>query len=161
MPSPTVPPGSSKDRRSSASRPTTLWWVLGALLVLAVGQAYFLTPPGKQVTYSEFKGMVRGGQVAEVEVGDTIIRGTLKKPGDDGVSAFSTTRIEDPKLVEELDANTVKYSGEVVSRWLPEVIGWIVPLLLIFGLWSFFMRRMGGAEGGVMSFARSKAKIYA
>ena len=77
--------------------------------------------------------MVRGGQVAEVEVGDTIIRGTLKKAGDDGVSAFSTTRIEDPKLVEELDTNAVKYSGEVVSRWLPEVIGWIVPLLLIFG----------------------------
>jgi cell division protease FtsH len=138
-----------------------LWWVLGALLVLAVGQAYFLTPPGKTITYSEFKGLVRGGQVAEVEVGDTIIRGTLKKAGDDGVAAFSTTRIEDPKLVEELDQNSIKYSGEIVSRWLPEVIGWIVPLLLIFGLWSFFVRRMGGAEGGVMSFARSKAKIYA
>ena len=138
-----------------------MWWVLGALLVLAVGQAYFLTPPGKTITYSDFKGLVRGGQVAEVEVGDTIIRGTLKKAGDDGVTAFSTTRIEDPKLVEELDQNGVKYSGEIVSRWLPEVIGWVVPLLLIFGLWSFFVRRMGGAEGGVMSFARSKAKIYA
>jgi cell division protease FtsH len=138
-----------------------LWWVLGALLVLAIGQAYFLTPPGKTITYSDFKGLMRGGQVAEVEVGDTIIRGTLKKAGDDGVTAFSTTRIEDPKLVEELDQNAVKYSGEIVSRWLPEVIGWVVPLLLIFGLWSFFVRRMGGAEGGVMSFARSKAKIYA
>ena len=137
-----------------------LWWVMGALLLLALGQAYFLAPQGRQISYSEFKGMVRSGQVAEVAVGDTIIRGALKKPGDDGSVAFSTTRIEDPKLVEELDANAVKYSGEVVSRWLPELIGWVFPLLLIVGLWTFFFKRMGGAEGGVMSFARSKAKIY-
>ena len=61
----------------------------------------------------------------------------------------------------ELDQAKVKYTGELVSRWLPEVLSWIVPLLLLFGLWSFFFRRMGGAEGGVMSFARSSAKIYA
>jgi cell division protease FtsH len=137
-----------------------LWWVLGALTLLAIGQAYFLAPAGKQISYSEFKGLVRSGQVAEVAVGDTIIHGTLKKP-EQGVAGFTTTRIEDPKLVEELDEAGVKYSGEIVSRWLPEVLGWVVPLLLLIGLWSFFFKRMGGAEGGVMSFARSKAKIYA
>ena len=41
------------------------------------------------------------------------------------------------------------------------MLGWIVPLLLLIGVWSFFFRRIGGAEGGVMSFARSRAKIYA
>ena len=49
----------------------------------------------------------------------------------------------------------------MVSRWLPEVLSWLVPVLLIIALWTFFFRRIGGAEGGVMSFARSKAKIYA
>ena len=48
-------------------------------------------------------------------------------------AATSTpTRIEDPKLLEELDAAGVKYTGEFVSRWLPEVIGWVMPLLLLF-----------------------------
>ena len=56
---------------------------------------------------------------------------------------------------------SVKYSGEIVSRWLPELIGWVLPFVLIIAAWSFFARRLGGAEGGVMSFARSKAKIYA
>ena len=56
---------------------------------------------------------------------------------------------------------SVKYSGEIVSRWLPEIIGWVLPFVLIIAAWSFFARRLGGAEGGVMSFARSKAKIYA
>ena len=55
----------------------------------------------------------------------------------------------------------MKYSGETLNRWLPELLGWILPLLFFVALWSFFFRRMGGAEGGVMSFARSKAKIYA
>ena len=159
MPSPTVPP-SGKDRRPQSTKPTALWWVLGTLTLLALGQAYFLAPAGRQITYSEFKGFVRGGQVAEVAVGDTLIRGTFKK-AENGVTAFSATRIEDPKLIEELDQASVKYSGEIVSRWLPELIGWIFPFVLIFAAWSFFARRMGGAEGGIMSFARSKAKIYA
>ena len=160
MPSPSLPPGGKERRQQSAPKPTALWWVLGVLTLLAIGQAYFLAPQGRQISYSEFKTMVRGGQVAEVAVGDTVIHGTLKK-AEDGSTAFTTTRIEDPKLVEELDAASVKYSGEVVSRWLPEVLGWVVPFILLFAVWSFFFRRIGGAEGGVMSFARSKAKIYA
>src|SRR5688572_29106504 len=159
MPSPSLPPG-GKERRQQTQKPTALWWVLGVLAVMAIGQAYFLAPAGRQISYSEFKGLVRGGQVAEVQVGDTIIHGTLKK-AENGATAFTTTRIEDPKLVEELDAAQVKYSGEIVSRWLPEVIGWLLPFVLIIAAWSFFARRLGGAEGGVMSFARSKAKIYA
>ena len=140
-------------------RPTALWWFLGVLLLLAIGQALFLTPGGRQIPYSEFKALVRSGQVAEVAVGDTHIRGMLNK-AEQGQGAFSTTRIDDPKLVEDLDQAGVKYSGEVVSRWLPEVLGWVVPILLLIGLWTFFFRRIGGAEGGVMSFARSKARIF-
>ena len=71
------------------------------------------------------------------------------------------TRVDDPKLVEELEQRQVKYTGEIASRWLPELLGWILPLLLIIGLSSFFFRRMSGPEGGVMSFARSRGKIYA
>jgi cell division protease FtsH len=155
-----LPSGGNK--RTSPARPTAIWWVLGALFILALGQVYLFTPGGRQISYSEFKGMVRSGQVAEVTVGDATIHGQFKRgQGDKGSTAFTTTRIEDPKLVEELEAHGVKYSGEVVSRWLPEVLSWVVPLLLLVALWSFFFRRIGGAEGGVMSFARSKAKIFA
>jgi cell division protease FtsH len=136
--------------------------VLGALFILALGQAYLLTPGGRQVPYSEFKSMIRNGEVAEVTVGQSSIHGQLKKgQGDKGSTTFSTVRIEDPKLIEDLEAHNVKYSGEVVSRWLPEILSWVVPLVLLVALWSFFFRRIGGAEGGVMSFARSKAKIFA
>src|SRR4051794_28928303 len=126
---------------------------------------YYLTPGGRQIPYSEFKSLLKKGQVAEIAIADQAIRGTLKQelPGSDGkpTKQFGTTRVEDPKLTEELEANGVKYTGEVVNHWLPELLGWIVPLLFLVGIWGFFFRRMSGAEGGVMSFARSKAKIYA
>ena len=137
-----------------------LWYVLGVFMLIVLAQAYFLTPAGSQVTYSEFKQAVRGGNVAEVIVGDQTIRGTYKKEVD-GRAAFYTNRIEDPKLIEELDAAGTKYAGEVVSRVMGEILSWVVPLLLIFALWSYFSRRMGSAEGGVMSFARSKHRVFA
>lgn len=134
-----------------------MWFVLAGLALLAVVQALVVAPQGTALPYSEFKSLVRSGQVAEVVVGEAVIRGTLKKA--EGPTGFSTARIEDPTLVADLEAQGVKYSGEILNRWLPELLGWVVPVLLLVGLWSFFMRRMGG-EGGIMSFARSKAKIY-
>src|SRR5689334_3861219 len=167
MANPRIPPGVNPrdrrpgDRRSlSPGRPGgVVWYVLGLLFLLALAQAWFMAPPGRQISYSEFKQAVRAGQVAEVFVGDQTIRGTYKRETNGGRN-FNTTRIEDPKLIEDLDAANVKYTGEMVSRWLPEVLGWIVPLLLLFGVWSFFFRRMSGAEGGVMSFARSKHRVF-
>jgi cell division protease FtsH len=151
------------DRRSlsTSGRPGgAVWYVLGFLMLMALAQAWFLAPSGRTVSYSDFKQAVRGGQVAEVHVGEQTIRGAYKRDIE-GSRNFNTNRIEDPKLLEELDAAGVKYTGEFVSRWLPEVLGWVVPLLLLFAVWSFFFRRMGGAEGGVMSFARSKHRVFA
>ena len=168
MPSIKPPPGlNPRDKRPGDRRTLgpgrpggAIWYVLGFLFLMALAQAWFLAPSGRAIPYSEFKALVRSGQVAEVTVGDQTIRGVLKRE-QDNMRAFTTTRIEDPKLIEELDAQGVKYTGEVMSRWLPEVLGWVLPILLILGLWSFFFRRMSGAEGGVMSFARSKAKVFA
>lgn len=139
-----------------------MWYLLGFFLLLAVVQAYLFMPTGRTVPYSEFKSLLAQDKLAEVTVNDQAIRGQLKgSEGDEKSRAFITTRVEDPKLVEELEQHRVKYTGEVASRWLPDLLGWILPLLLIVGLSSFFFRRMSGGEGGVMSFARSRGKIYA
>ena len=139
-----------------------MWYLLGFFLLLAVVQAYLFMPTGRTVPYSEFKSLLAQDKLAEVTVNDQAIRGQLKgSEGDEKSRAFMTTRVEDPKLVEELEQHNVKYTGEVASRWLPDLLGWILPLLLIIGLSSFFFRRMSGGEGGVMSFARSRGKIYA
>jgi cell division protease FtsH len=138
-----------------------MWYVLGFLLLLALGQAFFFSIQSRDtIPYSEFKTRVREGKVQDVVVAEDRVRGTLKT--DDGKGRpFVAVRIEDPKLLDDLEKFNVKYTGEVASRWIGEVLGWVIPLIFLVALWSFFFRRMGGAEGGVMSFARSRAKIYA
>jgi cell division protease FtsH len=154
--------GERRGQRQLGGRPaSSLWYGLALLMVLGLAQLYYLAPQARTVPYSEFKSMVKNGQVAEVVIGEQLIRGTLKEGADDTAKQFQTTRVEDAKLAEELEAQSVKYTGEIVSRFLPEILSWVIPLIFFIGIWGFFFRRMSGAEGGVMSFARSRAKIYA
>jgi cell division protease FtsH len=139
---------------------SAMWYVLGFLLLLALGQAFFFSlQSGEAIPYSAFKQLVRDGKVQDVAVAEDRVHGTIKDERES--RPFTAIRIEDPKLVEDLEKSGVKYTGEVPNRWIGEVVGWVIPLIFLVALWSFFFRRMGGAEGGVMSFARSKAKIYA
>jgi cell division protease FtsH len=138
-----------------------MWYVLAVFLLLALGQAfYFSMQGGETISYSEFKQRVRDGSVQEVVVADDRVRGIMKG-GPKGSHPFVAIRIEDPKLIEDLEKSNVKFTGEAANKWLAEIVGWIIPIIFLVALWSFFFRRMGGAEGGVMSFARSRAKIYA
>jgi len=114
---------------------------------------------GKEISYSDFKQRVRDGSVQEVVVAEDRVRGRMK--GEGKPQLFVAVRIEDPKLLEDLERAGVKFTGEATNKWLAEIVGWIIPIIFLIALWSFFFRRMGGAEGGVMSFARSRAKIYA
>jgi cell division protease FtsH len=159
------PRGDRRGPRPTVQRPgSSLWYGLAFLLVLGFAQLYFMTPPGRPIPYSEFKVLLKDSQIADVTITEQVIRGTLKQPaaGDPKQSKqFTTTRVEDPKLVEELEARGVKYTGELANPWIADLLSWIIPAIFIFAIWGFFFRRMSGAEGGVMSFARSRAKIYA
>jgi len=132
--------------------------VVGLLLGLNLLSA--VIGRGKTLDYSDFKSLVAQGQVIDVEIGKDTIHGRYQ--GGDGVSvAFNTIRVDDPELVKELNAQKVRFKGVENTEWLGELLSWIFPLLLILAISSFFFRRMGGTEGGIMSFARSRAKIYA
>jgi cell division protease FtsH len=158
--------GDRRGQKPVTARPSSpLWYGLAFIVVLGIAQMYYLAPAGRTIPYSEFKALVKSDQVAEVAIGEQVIRGTLKNEVATGdgkpTKQIVVTRVEDPKLTEELEAHGVKYTGELMNRWLPDLLGWIIPLLFLVGIWGFFFRRMSGAEGGVMSFARSRAKIYA
>jgi cell division protease FtsH len=137
------------------------WYLLALFLLLALVQMYLFMPSGRTIPYSEFKTLVAQDKVAEVTISDQTIRGQLKGKATDKSLSFMTNRVEDPKLVEDLETHKVKYSGEVSSNWLPGLLSWVLPLVFIIAISSFFFRRMSSAEGGVMSFARSRGKIYA
>src|ERR1043166_1857520 len=93
--------GDRRGQRPLGSRPaSSLWYALAFLLLLGLAQMYYLTPAGRQLPYSEFKALVRDNKVAEVTVGEQVIRGTLKEASseDPKTKQFTTTRVEDPKL---------------------------------------------------------------
>src|ERR1700724_2889582 len=99
-----VPPNPRGDRRGSSRlsrQPSSLWYGLALLLVLGMAQAYYMAPPGRSIPYSEFKQLVKNGEIAEISIGEQAIRGTLKS-GDAKTKAFTVTRVDDPKLTEEI-----------------------------------------------------------
>jgi cell division protease FtsH len=161
---PLKPRGKDRRRGAFSRAGASVWYGIALLLLLALAQAYYLVPAGRTLPYSEFKTLVKNGGVEEIKIGAELITGTLKAPLPDDAKQtrqFVVTRVDDPKLTEELEARGVKYSGEAVNRWIGEVMGWLLPVIFVLALWGVFFRRMGGAEGGVMSFAKSRAKAYA
>ena len=164
---PQPPPANRRasDRRAGPRAPASaVWYVLGFMLVLALANTVFMQIQGNEtLSYSDFKMFVRQGKVQEVFLSDDRLRGTFKPgPGEQKGKPFSAIRVVDAKLPEELETHGVKYTGELTNRWVSDMLlGWVLPILFVVGLAALFLRRMGGAEGGIMSFARSKAKIYA
>ena len=149
-------------RPSSAARPFSPIWLVGALLVLMVLVNVFssVLRQTETIEYSQFKQLLGENRVDSLTMTTDVIRGSYQKP-DKTMGSFTTVRVEDPKLVEQLEAKGVRYEAALQNRWITEVLTWILPFLLLLALWLFFFRRMGGAEGGLMSFGRSRAKIFA
>src|SRR5512138_1443559 len=124
--------GRPGERRPLGPRPvSSFWYVLGFLLLLAIVQAYLFVPSARSIPYSDFKGLLAADKVTQVSISAQAIRGELKPDAarDEKSRSFTTTRVDDPKLVEELEQHKVKYSGELTSRWLPDLLSWIIPLL--------------------------------
>jgi len=138
-----------------------LWFMLMFFFLFLAMQIY-LAPKVNEITYSEFRNALTNGKVEEVSISGSTIKG-LMKPDMQNVEKkpFMTLRVEDKDLVGELSAKGVKYKGEVETTWLRDLlIFWIFPVLLMFGLWSFIAKRIGGGMGGIMSIGKSRAKLY-
>jgi cell division protease FtsH len=75
---------------------------------------------------------------------------------------FVVTRLDDPKLIADLQAHGVDYRGKIESHWLANFIAnWILPMGLFIVLGSFLARRMGKGAAGFLDVGKNKARIYA
>jgi cell division protease FtsH len=138
----------------------SIWYFLMAILLFSYLQQYFLSRKVETIPYSQFKQYIAEGNISELNIGPETISGTLKgkekKPGEE----FITVRVDDPELVKELDEHKVSYSGHYESKLLSSVLSWVIPIGIFFLIWRFAMKKMGPGMG-VMSFGRSKAKLFA
>jgi len=140
----------------------SIWYFLMAFLIFFYLQQYFLSAKVETIPYSQFKQYIAEGTLSKLTIGPENIRGTLKgkgeRPGQD--QEFATVRVNDPDLVKDLDDHKVSYSGRYESKFLGRILSWIIPIGIFFLIWRYAMKKMGPGMG-VMSFGKSKAKIFA
>jgi len=114
------------------------------------------SPGSRQINYSEFMAMVNQGQITDVTIQDQNL--TIKDASGQTYRSYSPN---DPGLIEEL-----RNKGIAINAKPPEQNHWIVsvlvswlPLMIIIGVWIFFMKQMQGGGGKAMSFGKSRAKL--
>src|SRR5262245_53890613 len=119
-------------RRGPFSRPLSPLW-FGAVffgLLLLVQATFSLFGQGETLEYSQFKSLLDQGRIVEVRVGTNDLNGAYLD-GDNTQKRFTTVRVEDPNLADQLSAKKVKYAGERQNPWVGELLSWVFPILLI------------------------------
>jgi cell division protease FtsH len=139
---------------------TIVYWLIALMLLVSLQDLWQSASQVEAVPYSEFEKALQEGRIAEVTISDQRITGQLKSP-DGRKTTLVANRVE-PALAERLERWQVPYTRVVQSTLLRDVLSWVVPALVFFGLWMFLMRRFAGGQGmgGFMAIGKSKAKVY-
>ncbi len=134
-----------------------LWLIISLVFVLLYHM--FSQPKSGQETliYSRFIAQVEAGNVSEVTVQGENITGKYK----DGKTSFKTFAPKDDTLITRLQAKGVQIAAKPVedSPWYMTIlISWF-PMILLIGVWIFFMRQMQSGGGKAMAFGKSRARL--
>ncbi len=135
-----------------------LWVVIAIVLMSVFNNFGPRQTPAQPLEYSQFIADVKEGKVQKVSIEDRTINGIMQ-----GGERFSTYSPGDPGLIGDLLNNGVKIDARAPEQQgllMQMFISWF-PMLLLIGVWIFFMRQMQGGAGGrgAMSFGKSRARM--
>ncbi len=138
-------------------------YLLFALLAIFVLQQWWQQAQTIEVVpYSEFEKLLAENKISEVVVSDQRITGKLKAP--EGGKRVAVANLVAPDVAERLDKYNVQYTRVHESTFLRDVLSWVLPALVFFGVWYLLVRRMAGQQGGLgggfMALGKSRAKVY-
>src|SRR5579871_6692552 len=146
----------------------TVVYLIWVLLAIWFIQSLFSSPQPREMSYSDFLAEVKAGHLQDVRITERQLIGTLKKdavkdkkgPQNLEIACTRIPGLDAGPLVQELEAQNVKFSGTIPSQswWTEILISW-GPLLLLFAIYWVAMRRMQKG-GGPLSFGRNRAKIH-
>ena len=139
-----------------------VYLIFALLAMVLVQQSWQRYQTVEVVPYSEFEQFLAQDKIAEVTVSDQHITGKLKSP-EKGKSIVVANLVP-PEIAERLDKYKVKYTRVQESTFFRDLLSWIVPALVFFGIWFLLVRRMsnqgGGGLGSFMAIGKSRARIY-
>jgi len=139
-----------------------IYVIFAMLAILMLQQWWQRAQTVEVVPYSEFEKLLAEGKVDEVMVSDNRITGKLK--GNGSGKKVAVANLVQPDVAERLSKFGVSYTQVHESTFLRDILSWIVPALVFFGVWYLLVRRMAGQQGGLgggfMSIGKSRAKVY-
>lgn len=143
--------------------------VLGGILLIFFLRSFnsdgsfsdnFLASSTKNVSYHEIKQLISNNEVENVSIGQTLIKASHKE-GNNRV-IYIAKRVPDLTLVPLLDEKKINYSGFSESNFFTDMLGWLMPILVILGLWMFMANRMQkNMGGGIFGMGSAKKLINA
>ncbi len=185
-PGPPGPGSPGPDQKPRFPSSSVIGYIIMMLILLWVWQEYAGSMVVKAIPYSQFKQYVSEGRISQCTVGPDDIRGTVlpaktaakaattqsaatRPAAKAGTAAaaqekafqFRTVRVNDPKLVSDLEAAHVKFTGVRPSMLSQLLWAWILPIGAILALWYLMTRRMGGVGQGILNIGKSKARLVA
>jgi cell division protease FtsH len=145
---------------NSTVKTLILWMAIFGVVILLWNTFQGGKAAQKELTYSDFMTAVQQGRVAEVTIRGKQLTGKYKE-GLGGGQEFKTTLLDDdPDLAKLLRQSNIRISAEEPHEnpFLAVLLTW-APVLLLIGLWIFFMRQMQTGGNKALSFGKSKAKL--
>ena len=131
-----------------------LWLVISLMMVMLFQMFKHPDRSSAKISYSDFLNMVESGGVNQVTMqGENIL-------GMSGQGPFQTYAPKDPELISMLRSKGVAITAKPMeeSPWFQVFLSW-VPMLLLIGVWIFFMKQMQAGGGKAMSFGKSRARL--
>src|SRR4051812_19975762 len=135
--------------------------LFAVVAILALQQWWQRAQTIEVLPYSEFEKLLAEHKINEVVISDQRITG--RPTNTQGGKTVAVANLVPPDLAERLSKYDVRYTRVYESTVLRDLLSWIVPALVFFGVWYWLARRMAGQQGlggGFMSIGKSRAKIY-
>jgi cell division protease FtsH len=138
-----------------------IWYWVAAFLLLMLFQSWWQgASVTERIPYSRFIELLEQDRIAEVQVQTERVIGRYRDP--EGGRTHFITNIVPEDLTRRLEQSSAEYDGTVTNTFLSQLLSWVLPVLLFFGLWMLVFRRIAEKQGfgGMMTVGKSKAKVY-
>jgi len=127
---------------------------------------FWLSPKVENVSYTQFKNLVKEGKITSVVISTNQLKGFETRQDQKQEPLFPemiyrTPRVDDRNLVEFLEGSNIDIIAENENTFLKMLLSWVIPALIFVGIWMFAIKKMGQAGPGMMTLGKHKAKIVA
>ena len=156
-----------------------MYYVVVIVLLIGVQLAFFWSGSTQEIPYSTFRKLIAENKIESVKISPEKIYIKLKPGAQTGIAVKELPKdgpgiftpqskqeeivvnpVRDDTLIELLESKGIKYQGMASSTWIGELIQWILPFVLLIGIYFFVFRRMGGPGSQFMNIGKNKAALY-